>query len=119
MNQQLRVIELAPKPVGELPLELKPAYERPLDRASIDARMDEQVAWEDIGRTAPRDSLADLDPKQRRNLGERARRALALGSLMAIGAGATVYMLDRAASQNRYEHYKLDPPTLVGDSAKH
>lgn len=79
------------------PQELQPAYERPIDLASIDARMAEQIAFEGHGRTSPREQAAvenrSKEPEaltaKRTN---KAKRALAVGSAIVAGAVGTHFV---------------------------
>ena len=117
-----RIIELPPKPTSQLTTELQPAYERPLDQASLDARMHDQLGWEAQGRTTPR----AIDPNEFVTLNgpgaERKRkvsikRLLALGALVVVGAAAAVGLIERAHHQQQ-QSYKPATPELADQPKK-
>lgn len=103
MQKELRIIELPPKPAGKLTPELGPAYERPLNRESVDARMKAQLAFEDIPQTSP----------NRRGKGSLIRK-LAIGTMAVAGAAGTVLAIERAYDQQK-TFYPPHTPGLTQD----
>jgi len=77
------------------PAELTPAYDRPIDIDSIDARMGAQLSWEDLATPRRR--------HERRRRGSIADRVM-VGVGIAAAAGGAVELIGRAIDQNANEH---------------
>jgi len=87
------------------PAELTPAYDRPTDIDSIDARMGAQLSWEALATPRRR--------HEHRRRGSAARR-VAVGVGIAAAAFGAVELVGRAVDQNIAEH--SDRYTQVSDS---
>lgn len=74
--------------ITQKPSELLPAYERPVDLASIDQRMEDQLKWEAGSRSAPRDFSAeeqsDQSSSNKSRIGKKARTLGAVGLSAAV-----------------------------------
>lgn len=105
--------------MNKLPQELTPAYERPMDAESVDARMAAQLAFEDKARRGPRElDLSFVKPEsEHRPDKERGvfKRALAVA---ALGATAVGFML---AVERSYDYEKSihQPPVPVEVGSAH
>lgn len=99
-----------------IPIELKPAYERPVDRASIDERMADQLAFENGSRTIPvsGSGLEASDQSKPNAKGDKLKKAAALGAMVIAGV-ASVHVTGRAID---HEIDIRQPAVEHNDSAK-
>lgn len=92
------------------PTELSPAYERPVDRESIDSRMKAQLDWEaESHRNAPRDIQIEKSGNSAVNLGKIGKKAgavVAAGAIAFGGIKATERAIDHEldTGQPKIEH---------------
>lgn len=93
-----------------LPVELMPAYERPVDKDSIDARMKAQLAFEDAH---PQRS----NRERRRGDGNFIRKSLAIGASVLALMGI-VELTGRAIDQNENQ-YNHNIPTATHSGDRH
>lgn len=123
MAKTPRIIELPSKTTSQLTTELQPAYERPIDPASVDARMGDQLDWEARGRATPKASVYEEvamlsepgKPERKRKI--NLKRILALGTLVVGGTAATVGLIERAYDQQQ-QFYKPATPELADQPKK-
>ncbi len=97
-----------------LPVELLPAYKRPIDPKSVDDRMSEQLAFENAGRTAPGTlDFSDSKSKEKKSLFKRAATIAALGATVA----GFMLAIERAYDYEQHVHQPSAPADL--NSGKH
>jgi hypothetical protein len=78
------------------PEEQKPAYERSIDKESIDSRMQAQLDWEGNNRMSPLDTLSPKKDETRASNSRLApKKVLAMGAT-AVALGAGVYQMGKA-----------------------
>ena len=100
-----------------MPTDLQPAYERPLDPASVDERMRAQLEFESSG-VSPRnldlgaDSVtpSDRKPNKKRGIG----RNLAVGTVALTGAVGALIAIERAYDQQQTFYKPVNPELTKG-----
>ncbi len=98
------------------PQELLDPLERPIDTDSVDARMAAQVAFESLGRTAPKKfSLPGTDSERgkriRLSMEHLTRRAATIAALRAV-VGGSMLAIDRAYNYEQHVHQ----PSVASDT---
>lgn len=92
-----------------IPIETIPAYERPIDKSSIDKRMAEQLEFENRSRTSPREISLPEDSPAKEAATSKTKKALAIGTAIVSGAVMT-HLVGKAIDQ---ELKTGEPPAYV------
>lgn len=104
----------------DFPQELLSPLDRPTDPKSVDARMAGQIAFESMGRTAPKEfDLPDTDSERKKRIQVRAEHlAKRAATIVALGAVVGGFMLAVGRAYDYEQHVHQPPVATDTNSAK-